>query len=380
LLVASVFATMFGWNRLRGRFAWLPRLAMILVTNVCAVALTGLGLNSYFGFYMSWRELLGAHATAQAAIPVAGELDRSMANALLASYRSGHGLVTAFPITASDRRIGTDKAMVYLPAAYGDPSLARVRFPVIELLTGFPGNPSAWVHGFKIAGFLDRMISTGEMSPSIVVMPVQNVAAPRDTECADVHNGPQVDTYLSHDVHEAVTRAFRADADGRHWGVVGFSTGGYCAAILAARHPSDFGAASSIEGYDRAAHDRTTGNLFGNDTLLREQADVRWWISHWKGPRTPLLAFSSRQDRQSWADDRALDAIAAQRHWPVWQLTLPRGGHNFGTFAAEMPLAISWISDHIGAPHTALPTVDGLSPSFVGAPARPSPATEARRA
>lgn len=366
LLAAVGAATALAWNRLRRGWAWPARVGLLLVGDVAAVVVVALLLNDSFVFYGSWTDLWGGHSTVGHTATPPGSEDAALHAGLAAAAVSGHGLVVSFRVPGVRSHLVTGQTgLVYLPPQYGDPAWAAVRFPVVELLDGFPGSPQTWTRVLHVEDVLDTEISDHEMSPSIVVLPVQNVADPRDTECANVAGGPQVDTYLTFDVRTAVTTAFRASTVPEDWAVAGYSTGGYCAAVMSARHPEMFGAAASIEGYNDAAHDHTTGDLFGHDTDLADRADMIWWMHHKPSSPVPLLAFSSRQDLQSYHDDRVLDAEAAAVGWPLWQVELPAGGHNPGTFGAELPVALGWISHRSGNALAPVPTVDGLSPTLV---------------
>src|SRR6202043_2033013 len=68
-------------------------------------------------------------------------------------------------------------------------------------------------------------------------------------------NGPGVrdDTYLTQDVRNDMLARYRVSHDPYEWGAAGYSSGGYCAANLALRHPGSFGAAAVLNGYFRAA-------------------------------------------------------------------------------------------------------------------------------
>jgi hypothetical protein len=365
LLLLATIATCLFWNRVTGPVRWPSRVALLLACDVSAILIVALLLNSQFDFYLSWSELLGQHPSLVATATHVGSDDARLERQLDVSYRTGHGVVVALEIPGTASGVATNPASVYLPPQYGDPEYANVQFPVIELLDGFPGSPRTWVKSLDIASVLDHEIATGQMSPTVVVMPTQNVASPRDTECANVLNGPQVDTYLTTDVRSAVDAAFRVYHGGQHWAVSGYSTGGYCAALLAAQHHGFYAAAASIEGYNAADHDATTGDLFGRRASLTDNADLLWWVSQRPMSKVALLELSTRQDKQSYLDDRTLDRVAAEHDWPVSQITLPRGGHNMGTFAAEVPLALDWLTQYTGAPLAPAPSVDGLRPQPV---------------
>ncbi len=365
IAVALFGATLAVWSRLPPPVRWPARALLLLLGDISAIVVVAVLVNNAFDFYPSWGELFGSHLGVSNTPVAQGRQDGLLAPDLALAWRAGRGLLTTIRIPGTVSGVGDYPAEVYLPPQYGDPGYRNVRFPVVELLDGFPGGPQTWVHKLKIAQVLNHEIAVGTISPTIVVMPTQNLAAPRDTECANVLDGPQVDTYLVTDVRRAVTSGFRAAPAGASWGLSGYSTGGYCAALLAAQHPFDFGAAASMEGYNKAAHDLTTGRLFGTDMARQNEADVLYWMDKPNWPTVPMLELATKQDRQSWVDDRILDRLAALHHYPLWQLFLPRGGHNLATFSAEVPLALHFLSAHIGAPLAPAPRVDGHLPHRV---------------
>ena len=88
-----------------------------------------------------------------------------------------------------------------------------------------------------------------------------------DTECANSIDGRQwFDTFISKTVVSYVDSHYLtiAGADARAF--MGFSQGGYCAAILPLRHPTVFGTAIPISGYFRAGEGDASAKLpFGGD-------------------------------------------------------------------------------------------------------------------
>ncbi|MHA3701872.1 alpha/beta hydrolase [Jatrophihabitans sp. YIM 134969] len=366
VVVGLAVATVVCWNRIRPRWRWPARLGLLLAGDLAAVLVVALLLNDAYAFYPSWSELLGDGAHNGETTVAAGSLDPSLHQQLAAAAQSGHGTLVPLRIEGPAAHLVTGvSSLVYLPAVYGDPAWANTRFPVVELLDGYPGSPGTWTGVLHVQDILDAEIAEHRMPPTIAVMAVSNVDLPRDTECANVVHGPQVDTYLTDDVRTAVTTAFRASESGYAWTLAGFSTGGYCAGVIAARHPQMFAAAASIDGYAAAAHDHTTGDLFGDDTALRERADLHWWMRHPPSPRVPLLLMASRQDAGPWHSDTTLAVEAVRARWPVSQLVLPTGGHDASTFDAEIPVALSWLAHAASGPLAPVPSVDGLLPSPV---------------
>jgi hypothetical protein len=362
-------ATVVFWNRVEvlraGR--WAVRLALLSAGQISVVLLAAVILNNTFVFYQSWSELFGQHPQQGQSAAALGALDARLDPQLRRNFLAGRGTLASLPVAGLRSGVHAGPATVYLPPQYGDPAYANRTFPVVELLSGFPGGPHPWVRMLHVVDVLDGLIATGRAVPFIAVMPEQNVAWPRDTECVNVVGGPQVDTYLSKDVRAAVVRAFRAAPTGTGWTLMGDSTGGYCASSLAFRHPDMFAAAVSLAGYNAPAHDATTGNLFPGDPQAADDFSPLWMLQHGRAPDVALLLISTRVDRASY---RAALRMAEATRPPLRLslLTLPRGGHNFATFAAEIPVGFSWLSHFVATALAPLPKVDGLLPRPVGPP------------
>ncbi len=363
--LAAPVAAVAGWRRLGGPgpVGLLARIGVLVGCQLTTLTLVAVGLNDEFVFYGSWSELFGAGPRTAQQAASAGDLDRSLSAELTRDARAGVGTLVSLPIAGTRSHVRAGAATAYLPPQYGDPSYADRGFPVVELLSGFPGGPATWVHSLHLATVLDGLIRSGRSAPFIAVVPEQNVASPRDTECVNVVGGPQVETYLTYDVRAAAERAFRTDRD---WTVLGYSTGGYCAADLALRHPDLFTAAVSIAGYNAPAHDSTTRNLFGNEPALARLYSPIWLVSHHPQENLHLLLISSRLDSIAYRASEQLTQ-AARPPLQLATLVLPTGGHNFRTFGAELPVGFGWLSRYVAGPLAPLPTVDGLSP----APVRP---------
>jgi enterochelin esterase family protein len=138
---------------------------------------------------------------------------------------------------------------VYLPPSY-DSSPAR-RYPVAYVLTGFTGrgrmllNDNPW--NPALDDRMDALIARGAAAETILVMP----------DCFTRYGGSQylnssaTGRYEDHLVGELVPhvdRRFRTLAGRGHRGVMGKSSGGYGAIVLAMRHPDLFGAVACHSG------------------------------------------------------------------------------------------------------------------------------------
>src|SRR4029079_7690587 len=86
-----------------------------------------------------------------------------------------------------------------------------------------------------------------------------------------------------------------------------------------------------------------------------------WLVRHRQLAGVHLLLISTRPHRGAYRAAQQ-PAGAGQPPLQLATLTLPSGGHNFRTFAAELPVGFGWLSRYVPAPLAPLPTVDGLLP------------------
>lgn len=154
----------------------------------------------------------------------------------------------------------TDNVTIYTPPGY-EKSPTR-DYPV---LYEAPKQFHDWYVAAHVTTILDSLIDTGAIPPVIVVF-VADIGGPYpDTECANSVDGKEwMDTFISRTVVSYVDSHFRTIATPRARAIIGFSQGGYCAAILALHHPSVFGTSIPISGYFQAGQgDPTSALPFG---------------------------------------------------------------------------------------------------------------------
>lgn len=350
LAAALPVATVLVWERLRGPRAVLvsARLTLLVLCQLAAVLLTGAALNNYGYFYGSWSELLGGGAKAgppsREHFGASASPDGGTATDSLIPHGSPlvDGRVDSVTVAGAMSRLA-QPALVYLPPQY---FRGQHALPVVEVLTGYPGSELNLVARLHYPGLLWRGIRAGTTRPMVLVMLRPTVAPPRDTECTDVPGGPQALSYFAQDVPQAITTRYRLKPSGL--GVIGDSTGGYCAVKLALLHPERFRAAVSLSGYYHAIHDVTTGDLWGGSRVLRDLNDPTWRLQHLAAPPISLLVATTREERGP-------DGYAtAQRFLHLVkppmsadELVLAQGGHNFATWEKQIPEALAWLSDHL---------------------------------
>lgn len=302
-------------------------LALSMVAGLAAV-------NDYYGYYRTWTDL--AHDLRGQSPVVAVAAGRHGA---AVSLSTGH-LIRVQLVGA---RSGISRrGYLYLPPQYHDPRYRNLRFPVIELLHGYPGNPGSWISALKVTDIVDRMISTRQMGPVVLVIPTTYQAGRGPQECLDSRSG-QDDTYLSRDVPADVLARYRVARDPAQWGLMGLSSGGYCAVNLALRHRTEFGAAVALDGYFQPTDGPAAKVLGYNPRLERANDPITQSAQLQPGtgpvPAVWLSAGSGNSDDLSQA--RLL--IGALAHLEGVPLLLEyRGGHNFYTWLKALPPALAW--------------------------------------
>ncbi|MDQ3131902.1 MAG: esterase family protein [Acidobacteriota bacterium] len=137
--------------------------------------------------------------------------------------------------------------IVYLPPDYDE----NKKYPTVYALTGFTGrgrmmlNDSAFTPNY--AERMDKLIASGAIKPMIAVLP----------DCFTHYGGSQYinssatgdyEDYLTREIVPFVDENFRTIRDKNSRAVMGKSSGGYGALIMAMRHSDIFGLACSTSG------------------------------------------------------------------------------------------------------------------------------------
>jgi enterochelin esterase-like enzyme len=392
------------WPRLAGRrLADVgARLGLIAIGQVLVIAALLVCLNGYFTFYGSWSALFGTGAprplhvagTAVLARPIAvtetylgpvpgggfarpgppgsararqrahdagqhkmpGPQITPSPGARISAARVSAARVSPAPASAGEMLkvnltgqrtgIGVAADYVYLPPQYFQRAYARARFPVVLALTGYPNDPWSFVQRLALPATAARLVAAGRIRPAIYVMMNVSVSPPRDTECTNVPAGPQAESFFAEDVPWAVERTFRAQSSASGWAVLGFSTGGYCAAKLAMMYPGQFSSAVSLAGYYNAVKDQTTGNIYGGSQAYRDENNLDWRLAHLPAPPVSVLVTSSRSGEKDLPGTLAFLGLI---HSPMrgYSLLLRQGGHNYGSWDRELPQSLEWLSHRL---------------------------------
>jgi enterochelin esterase-like enzyme len=227
------------------------------------------------------------------------------------------------------------------------------------LLHGIPGDPQGWLGPMNVVAHLEAAMATGTVHPYILVIPSitpsTELSAPWNTpECSNVPGYAKVATWLTDDVRDLVLAHYRALSSGLGWGVMGYSTGGFCAAKLVLQYPHLFQAAVSLSGY----YAPESLLLTRNPELDRANSPL-WLLGHARTPPVSLLMTGSDQDMADPVSEitqllAAAKANRLSRATEVRSFIAPiGGGHNQSSWEKMLPTAFTWLSQRLSGPRPA---------------------------
>jgi enterochelin esterase-like enzyme len=369
LAVVIAMVTLLAWNRVRGpkpvRVA--ARVGFMLAGQGAATLALLAWLNvAYGGLFVSWTDLLGDQTMQGASFvgqpgevhlhPMSADSTPVPVTTVRQHFTdAGYGGVKR-TILAGKRSGITSDVYVWTPPQYA--KNPGERFPVLELLHGVPDSPRSWLGPMHVVAHLKAAIATGKVHPYILVVPevtpIASRSAPWDNEeCSDIPGDYKLDTWLTQDVRSMVVDNFRAldSADG--WGLMGYSTGGFCAAKLVLQHPALYQAAVSLAGY----YDPES-LLLARDRRLDDLNSPRWLIGHERTPAVSLLMTASAQDRMAPPTENQHMLTAARanprsRATELQSFVAPLGGgHNQSAWEKILPTAFIWLSARLSGPVT----------------------------
>ncbi|MFD7865209.1 alpha/beta hydrolase [Streptomyces sp. NPDC057682] len=349
-------ATIWLWPRLarRSAAAVCGRVGLMLGTQLAVFVSVALLANNSFLFYGSWADLFGRTqelgvVTDQARGTLAAKnivrVGTQRPEGPGGSRPAAVGRIDKVVIAGRHSGIETS-AYVYLPPEYFQPAFARRKFPAVVVLTGYPGTAENLIKGLAYPRTALERVRAGRAQPMILVMLRPTVAPPRDTECVDIEGGPKTETFFAKDLPPAVSAGYRVGRHARNWGIIGNSTGGYCALKIGLHHPDRYTASAGLSAYYKAAEDPTTGDLFHGSRAARERADLLWTLENRPQPDSSFLVTTSRHGESNYADTRRFVA-KVKRPAQVSSIVLDSGGHNFNTWRREIPAALEWLSSRL---------------------------------
>ncbi len=352
VLVIAVVAAAALLPRTRATFrGFCARLVTLVGVSLLALVTAGVVLNNQFLFYAGWSDLLGTgtatHQSAQGGgaatravdAPVPGpSLTTAQPQALPALPKPGDR-VQSYSVKGARSGL-SGRVVVLLPADYEAAGTTR-RYPVLEAFHGFPGNPEVWAKAFPALPEIDAAVARRAVAAPIVVAPQLEFPSGTDTECVNGAAGAaQVETWIAEDVPEFVARTLRVRTDRASWATIGYSSGGWCAAMATMLHPNVFASAIVLGGY--FAPDFSKGSQpFAAGSAAAQRYDLVA-LARRQPPPCALWVETSKADGLSYPSSAAFLAAAAAP-LAVQSTVLPDAGHRASVWIDLLPQALGWL-------------------------------------
>ncbi|WP_460069699.1 alpha/beta hydrolase [Streptomyces sp. YKOK-I1] len=350
LSVVAVALPLALWSRLRGPrvLRGAARVLMLMFAQGTAVALVFVLVNNANNLYDSWGDLLGTSDHVQQAADLGADGTGGVTLSRLPRVRQ-HFEQTGGGVRVTQLRgrvSGVDaEVYVWLPPQYHEAAYAHRRFPVVELLPGYPGSPKSWFGSLRATAQLEPLMRRGKVAPFILVAPRTTLLPGVDTGCANVPGTVNADTWLSIDVPRMVMDNFRAQPAPKGWAVAGYSAGAHCAIKLAVAHPDRYRAAVSLSGYNDPIGERDS--LAAQDPALRRATNPYLMLARAAAPPAVALYLSGQPG------DGYEAALALQKEakapTAVHVVYIPKsaGGHTMALWRPQVVPAFRWLSTQL---------------------------------
>jgi pimeloyl-ACP methyl ester carboxylesterase len=329
------------------------RAAALVLVNVLVLLTAATQLNATYLFFAGWSDLRAAMtgSYAQTALhrggaerrapnspatgdvaPVArhpGSLGRQVGPSGLAGY------------TVHGSRSGlTGRVLVQLPRGYTAAGVHR-RYPVLEAFHGYPSEPLNWVRIFHIGRLVGAAVASHQLRPTIVVMPQVEFPRGVDTEGVNGRSGQaQVETWLTRDVPDWLGQHFRVVPNRNAWATIGYSAGGFVAAMATVLHPAQYGAAIVLGGYFKPYFGPFYEPYAPTSALSRRYDLVR--VAARQRPPVSLWVQTSHADPLSYGSSAHFLA-STRPPMAVHAVVLQNAGHRDSVWISLIPEALRWL-------------------------------------
>jgi enterochelin esterase-like enzyme len=390
ILLMAVFGALLAWVALVRQPVF--RVLAACLAFIPAMLFGVAAVNKYYDYYQTWgaaaADLSGQGLSTVPVVPHDANTQRL--TAILGKVTDSKlaaqlGETVRFSVTG--RRSHIDRTVyVYLPPQYFQAAYRSRRFPAIELLNGYPGEPQDWINVVGIIQAYQTLLRDHQVQPVALVMPDPNGSPQTSLQCLNVVRGPQDATYLARDVPDYLSQALRLQPSGRAWGIAGYSEGGFCAADLALLYPGRYGYAGVLSGYFIPSSDRLGSpprmiNPFRGSTGLRQMNTPLHRMATLslsvEVPRFWLGAGSS--DERDVAAAQAFQQVVLTRQPNVVLDIEPGGSHTMATWRALVPPLLVWMTPRLtqAALHLQPVPVAGRAKPRAAAGTRPAAGTRA---
>ncbi|MFE0377363.1 alpha/beta hydrolase [Streptomyces inhibens] len=360
LLIVAVVLPLAVWSRIAGPrlVRAVARLLMLVFAQVTAVTVVFVLVNNANNLYDTWGDLLGTDSHVEAAKDLGpdGMGGQQIKNRpkQLQRFRPADDPRMGTGVTMTDLRGRISGVLgevyVWLPPQYNDPAYRNKKFPVVELLPGYPGSSKAWFGSLHVGEQLGPLMQRGAIKPFILVAPRTNLLTGADTGCVNIPGKVNADSWLTVDVRQMIVDNFRAGDKPDSWALAGYSAGAHCATKLALSHPDRYRAAVAMSGYNDPALE--PDSLAGKDPKLRIESNPMHILKSanaaGRPPRTALYVSGAAGD--GYQAGIGLRQLAKRPTTvTVQQISALAGGHTTAVWRQQVPEIFRWFGSQLRA-------------------------------
>jgi pimeloyl-ACP methyl ester carboxylesterase len=360
LTVLAFVLLVVAWPRLTARSPLhvAGRVVALLTVNVLVLLTAATQLNSAFLFFAGWGDLQGALSghIAQTALDRGGVPSAAVATKVRGVAATTAGQVPPLTVPVTPGGVATftvhgplsglsGTVLVQLPPGYRSAAASTQRYPVLEAFHGYPSEPLNWVKIFHVGQALQTQERAHRLRPTLVVIPQIEIPKGVDTEGVDGSAGrPQLETWLTRDVPNWVAQTFRVTANRNAWATIGYSAGGWDAAMSTLLHPAQYGAAIVLGGYFRPQFGPFYDPYPPTSPLAARYDLPRLVRTH--APPVAMWVETSHADATSYAST-ARFLRAARAPLAVHAAVLQNAGHRDSVWIALLPEALRWLGKNV---------------------------------
>ena len=360
LILIAVFGALVWWLIVAKQLVF--RILAACLAFIPAMMFGVATVNKYYDYYQNWNaavsDLTNQGVAAAVNVPNSVRPGVKFGTFLGQTIDTGLAAQDGFTLRLTVRGQTSHisrTAYIYLPPQYFQAAFQHYRFPVIELIHGFPGNPQDWITVLSVNSTLNSMVAQGLAKPTVLVMPDANGSLGVSLQCLNQWHGPQDDTYLAKDVPDFIGAALRVQPPGSGWGIAGYSEGGFCAANLGLQHGRTFSYAGVLSGYfkptpNQLIRPNRTVSPFGSRTQELQNTPIDLVRS--LPARQPIAQFWIGAGGLNVSDVHASAAfrqLLELRQPVVHFQVVPGGGHTMFTWRILLPQMLAWMTPQLAS-------------------------------
>jgi enterochelin esterase-like enzyme len=366
LAAGLLLAIVVYWPRLAGRDlrAIALRSVSLVTLQAFVLALIFVTVNRSGEFYSSWSDLFGSDRASAAVVAAAGVSSKRIRPVVVTSRtavrvpgdKAAGGVLETVTFSGQLSGIKVGGA-VFLPAGYQQGGPVG-HYPVLVEISNDLGSSSSPYGATRLAESAAQQIALRQLAPMIIVM-LPAALSSTDQGCLDIPAraagggspaGPAIlaATFFAEDIPAIMESEYAASNKTANWGLLGDSSGGYCALQLALTSSWTFAAAVAPDG----AYSQPPGPVVDAGSPQFQLQDNLLWLLH-NQPRQPVSVLFTGSGSGSGAG-QAQAFVAAARH-PMRVSTAALDGGSW-------PLAsvLRWVGMTIG------PRAPQIQPGLAG--------------